>query len=149
MTNVLCMTWNFLYPILICWSGCCRLCWLYARFSLYLIQSRVLVIYFQLFCFLSLPFARPKKAICGDKIKNCTWLLHYNSFISIHSEITSLQLLKRWIRVSSCNLQKEHKGEGDFPKRNSILLRCDTLLSILYWKALTCDSTYILGQKVY
>ena len=36
----------------------------------------------------------------------------------------------------SCNLQTEHKGEGVFPKRNSILLRYNTLLSILYWKAL-------------
>ena len=54
------------------------------------------------------------------------------SFISNHNEITWLQLLKSWIRVSSCNLQKKQKGEGDFPKRNSILLRYNTLLIILY-----------------
>ena len=35
------------------------------------------------------------------------------------------------IRVSSCNLRKGHKG-GVFPKRNSALLRYNTLLSILY-----------------
>ena len=57
-----------------------------------------------------------------------------NSFISIHSKITWLQLLIRWIKVSLCNLQKKHKGKGVFPKRNSILLRYNTLLSILYWK---------------
>ena len=34
-------------------------------------------------------------------------------------------------RVSSCNLQKKHE-EGDFPKQNSILLRYNRLLSILY-----------------
>ena len=43
---------------------------------------------------------------------------------------------RSWIRVSLWNLQKELKREGDFPKRNSILLRYYTLLSIFYWKAL-------------
>ena len=56
--------------------------------------------------------------------------------VYIQKKIAWLQLLKRWIRVSPCNLQKEHKGEGVFPKRNNILLRYNTLLSILYWKAL-------------
>ena len=84
---------------------------------------------------LSLPFTKPKVAICGDKSVNCIYS-EKNTFISIHSEITWLQLLKRCIRVSSCNLQKEHKGEGVFTKLNSVSLRYNTLLSILYWKAL-------------
>ena len=84
---------------------------------------------------LSLPFTKPKVSICGDKSVNCIYS-EKTSFISIQSEITWLQLLKRWIRVLSCNLQREHKGEGDFPKQNSILLRYNTWLSILYWEAL-------------
>ena len=55
-----------------------------------------------------------------------------NSFILIHREITSLQLLKSGIRVSLCNLRKEHKEERDFPKGISILLRYNTFLSIMY-----------------
>ena len=58
-----------------------------------------------------------------------------NGFILIHREITSLQLLKSGIRVSSCNLRKEHKEERDFPKGISILLRYNTFLSIMYWNA--------------
>ena len=46
----------------------------------------------------------------------------------MYSEITRLLLLKMCIRVSSCNLQKEHKGEGNFPKRNRTSLRQHTLL---------------------
>ena len=87
-------------------------------------------------------------AICGDKSVNCLHL-EKNSFISIQNEITWLQLLKRWIRVSSCNLQKEHKGEGDFPKWNSILLRYNTLSSILYWNALKLVLLLILLGRRY
>ena len=60
-------------------------------------------------------------AICWDKSVNCIYS-EKNSFISIHNEMTSLQLLKRWIKISPCNSQQEHKGEGVFPKPNSILL---------------------------
>ena len=52
--------------------------------------------------------------ICRDKGDNCIYS-EKNSFISIHSEIDWLQLLKRGIRVLSCNLHKEHKG-GVFSK---------------------------------
>ena len=53
-----------------------------------------------------------------------------------------------WIRISLCNLQKEYKGEGDFPKRNSILLRNNTSLSILYWKSLKLMRLLIfLGRR--
>ena len=74
-------------------------------------------------------------SICEDKSVNCIYL-EKNSFISIHGEITWLQLLKLGIRVLLYNLQKEHKEEGVFPKSNSTLLRYNTLLRILYWKAL-------------
>ena len=84
---------------------------------------------------LSLPFTRPEVAIGRDKSVNCIYS-EKNGFISTHKEIAWLQLLKRWIRVSSSNLRKEHKAEGVFQKRSSILLRYNTLLSILYWKAL-------------
>ena len=53
---------------------------------------------------------------------------------SVQCEITWLQLLTKWIRVLSCNSQEEHKGERDFPKRNSILLRFNRLLSICIGK---------------
>ena len=86
-------------------------------------------------------------AICGDKSVNYIYS-GKNSFISIHSEITSLQLLKRWIRVSSYNLQNERKREENFPEGNSILLRYNTLLSILYRKALELELLLIfLGRR--
>ena len=58
-------------------------------------------------------------------------------------------MLKRWIRVSSCNFQKKHKGEGDFPKRNSMLLRYNTLLSMLYKKALKLVRLLIFPGRKY
>ena len=60
-------------------------------------------------------------------------------FISIDSEITWLQLLKRRIKASSCNLQEEHKGEGDFYIVEYFVLKSPK----------TCASTYFSGQKVY
>ena len=84
----------------------------------------------------------------GTKVLH-VYIQKKDSFISIHSELTWVQLLKRWIKVSSCNLQKEHKGEGDFPKWNSILLRYNTLSSILYWNALKLVLLLILLGRRY
>ena len=50
-------------------------------------------------------------------------------WVRVHSK-------KRCKGVSSSDLQKEHRGEMTFLKTNSILLRYNTLLIILYWKDL-------------
>ena len=61
---------------------------------------------------LSLSFARPKVAIYGYKNANCIYLAK-SSFITIHNEITWLQLLERLIRALLCNLQKENIKEKE------------------------------------
>ena len=86
--------------------------------------------------------------ICGDKSVSCI-RLRKNRFVSIHSKITCLQLLKRWIRVSLCSLQKENKVDGDFAKRNSILLRDNSLLNIFHLKVLTLVVLLIFPGRKY
>ena len=86
-------------------------------------------------------------AICGEKSVNCEYSKKFVLFKST-VKITWLKLLKRWIRVLSCNLQMEHKGEGVFPKRNSILLRYNVEYFVLKGPKI-CASTYLPGQKVY
>ena len=52
------------------------------------------------------------------------------------------------VSVSSCNLQVEHKGEGDFLNQSTILLKCKTLLIIMYWKALKLLFIFLHGKYI-
>ena len=88
--------------------------------------------------------------LCCARERKDNVLLEINSFNWSQRIFVFMQLLKRWSGVSSLILQKEHKGESNFPNLKIILFRYKTLLKSLYWNTRSLESfVTIRGAYIY